>query len=68
MQLTNETLEQTVELLTNLVQMTEISPVEQNTGNLNDIASTLANVANFVDEADVEVNETVSQWFKKTIC
>ena len=68
MQLTNETLEQTVELLTNLVQMTEVSPVEQNTGNLNDIASTLANVANFVDEADVEVNETVSQWFKKTTC
>ena len=65
MQLTNETLEQTVELLTNLVQMTEVSPVEQNTGNLNDIANTLANVANFVDEADVEVNETVSQWFKK---
>ena len=65
MQLTNETLEQTVESLTNLVQMTEVSPVEQNTGNLNDIANTLANVANFVDEADVEVNETVSQWFKK---
>ena len=57
-----------MELLTNLVQMSEVSPVEQNTGNLNDIASTLVNVANFVDEADVEVNETVSQWFKIMTC
>ena len=53
-----------MELLTSLVQMSEGSPVEQNIGNLNGIANTLGNVASFVDEVDVEINETVSQSFK----
>ena len=60
LQLTNETLGTTVETLSDLVQMSQESPVEQNTGVLNDIASTLVNVASFVDQFDVEINATVS--------
>ena len=59
MQLTNETLVETVEALSNIVQMTESSPVEQNKEILNNIASTLVNVASFVNETDIEINETV---------
>lgn len=63
MQLTNETLAQTVNTLSGLVQMSESSPVEQNMDNLNSIASTLINVATFVNESTVEINETVSYTF-----
>ena len=59
MQLTNETLVETVETLSNIVQMTESSPVEQNMEILNNIASTLVSVASFVNETDIEINETV---------
>ena len=60
MQLTNETLVQTVETLSTLVQMSENSPVEQNMEILNNIASALVSVASFVNDTDIEVNETVS--------
>ena len=43
--------------------MSESSPVEQNMDNLNSIASTLINVATFVNESAVEINETVSYTF-----
>ena len=48
-----------METLNDLVQMSQESPVEQNTGILNDIASILVNVASFVDQSDVEINSTV---------
>ena len=57
--MTNETLGQAVKTLSNIVQDSTTSPVEQNTGILNNIANTLTNVASLVDEADVEVNVTV---------
>ena len=49
-----------METLTILAQASEESPVEQNTGNLNAIASTLVNVASFVDASQVEITATVS--------
>ena len=61
LQLTNETLVQTVETLTVLAQASKESPVEQSMGNLNAIASTLVNVASFVVESKVEINATVSR-------
>ena len=60
MQLTNETLVETVEELSTLVQETEERPVEQSTENLESIANVLVNVATFVNESDIEINETVS--------
>ena len=60
LQLTNETIVQTVETLSTLVQMSESSPVEQNMEILNSIANTLVSVASFVNDTDIEVNETVS--------
>ena len=60
LQLTNETLVETVEILSDIVQMTESSPVEQNMEILNNIASTLVNVASFVNNTDIEINENVS--------
>ena len=51
---------ETVEILSDLVEISEARPVEQNTDNLNDIANVLANVANFVNESDTQINETVS--------
>ena len=49
-----------MEILSDLVESSEASPVEQNTGNLNGIANVLANVANFVNESNIQINETVS--------
>ena len=57
--MTNETLVETVEELSTLVQQTEEKPVEQSTENLESIANVLVNVANFVNESDIEINETV---------
>ena len=59
-QLTNETVIQTVEDLSTLVQETESRPVEQSTENLGNIADVLVNVATFVNESDIVINETVS--------
>ena len=59
LQLTNETLVETVETLSDIVQVTESSPVEQNMEILNNIASTLVNVASFVNESNELINETV---------
>lgn len=50
---------ETVEELSTLVQQTEEKPVEQSTENLESIANVLVNVANFVNESDIEINETV---------
>ena len=50
---------ETVEELSTLVQQTEEKPVEQSTENLESIANVLVNVASFVNESDIEINETV---------
>ena len=62
-QLTNETLVETIEELSTLVQETEERPVEQSTENLESIANVLGNVANFVNESDIEINKTASNQF-----
>jgi hypothetical protein len=62
-QLTNETLVETVEELSTLVQQTEEKPVEQSTENLESIANVLVNVASFVNESDIEINDTVRDQF-----
>jgi phosphatidylglycerophosphatase A len=61
--LTNETLVETVEELSTLVQQTEEKPVEQSTENLESIANVLVNVASFVNESDIEINDTVRDQF-----
>ena len=50
---------ETVGELSTLVQRTEEKPVEQSTENLESIANVLVNVASFVNESDIEINETV---------
>ena len=59
LQLSNETLVETVEILSDIVQVTESSPVEQNMEILDNIASTLVNVASFVNESNEQINKTV---------
>ena len=50
-------------MLSDLVEMSEARPDEQNTDNLNDIANVLVNVANFVNESSVQINETVGAYY-----
>ena len=59
-QLTNDSLEQTARSLSDLVQQSVISSVEQNIENLNAISNVLANVANYVNRSNAIITETVS--------
>lgn len=47
-------------MLSVLVKQTANRSVEQSGENLNEISSTLANVANYVDRSKVMMNKTVS--------
>ena len=58
-QLTNETITQTLEDLSNIVEVAEITPVEQSADNLESVADVLVNDAMFVNESNAEINITV---------
>ena len=61
MQLTSESLGQTMEALSTLVQRSENNTRQQSAVNLNTIATTLINVATFVNRSAEIVNETVNK-------
>ena len=62
-QLTNETITQTLEDLSTLVEVAETRPVEQSADNLDSVANVLVNVATFVNESNEEINKTVREPF-----
>ena len=59
MQLTNETVEESVAMLSQIVAQSQENEVDQTEDNLNTIAQSIGQVANFVTESNVMINENV---------
>ena len=59
MQLTNETVEESVAVLSQIVAQSQENEVDQTEDNLNTIAQSIGQVANFVTESNVMINENV---------
>ena len=58
--MTNETLGEIVEMLSNITNTSVESSIEQSMENLDQIANTLANVATFVNQSDEEIDVMVA--------
>ena len=59
MQLTSETVEERVAILSQIVAQSQENEVDQTKNNLNTIAESIGQVANFVTESNVMINENV---------